>query len=558
MWTQHYRPIADSLWASAVVASLPLVVIGVSLAVCRLASWKASVLGAATALVVALAAYGMPVPLALSAALYGAAFGLFPLGFIVYSAILLFDIVVASGRFDVIRASLRDVSGDERIQGLVIAFAFGAFLEGAAGAGTPVAVSASLLVGIGFSPLRASAVSLLANTAPVAFGALGLPVVTLGAVTGLPVGTLSAAVGRICPLVGVIIPAYLVAVQAGARAVPGVWPAVVTCGISFAVTQFVVSNTIGPHLADIISALVSMASLVVLLKVWRPAASAQSAAEPTGAVAGFQAVAVSGLEPSTEGEATSRPDVLRAWTPYLLLVALVIFWGAAPTQRLLDRATVLIHVPALHLAVLRTPPVVAADSPYPAVFVFNWLSAAGTACFIAALMTAALTRMRPRAFLSIAGRTARRLALPELTIALVVAIAFVMNYAGATATLGLATAATGRLFPFFGAYLGWLGVFLTGSDSSGNALFGPLQVVSAERLHLNPVLMAAVNTCGGVMGKMVSIQSIAVAAAATGMTAADEGAVFRLMFKHSVLLAGVVGVIASMYAYVVPGWIPTP
>jgi L-lactate transport len=538
MWTQPYLPIAGSLAGSALVASLPLVVMGSALAFWRIASWKASLIATAAALAVAIGAYGMPPALALWASAYGVVFGLFQLGVIVYAAILLFDIVVESGRFDAIRESLARVSPDSRIQVLVVAFAFGAFLEGAAGAGTPVAVSASLLVGIGFSPLRASATSLLANTAPVAFGALGLPIVTLAAVTGLPIGALSAAVGRICPLVGLVIPAYLIAAQDGTRAMIGVWPAVLVCGATFALTQFAVSNTLGPHLADILSALVTMGAVVGLLRVWRPPTRARRLID-------LQA-----------GNVGSDNGVVRAWTPYLLLVAVVILWGAGPSQRLLNRATMTIPVPHLHLAVMRTAPIVPRDSPYPAVFVFNWLSAAGTACMVAALAAAALTGIHGRRFLTVAGRTARRLALPELTIALVVSIAFIMNYAGATATLGLAAASTGRLFPFFGAYLGWLGVFLTGSDTSSNALFGPLQVVSAQSLHLNPILMAAVNTCGGVMGKMVSIQSIAVAAAATGMSEADEGAVFRLTLKHSVLLTAVVGVIASAYAYLAPGWIP--
>jgi lactate permease len=532
MWVQNYRPIADSLAASAAGAALPLIVIGVALAVWRMASWKASVLALTTGLAVAIIVYGMPTRLAIAAAGYGAAFGLFPLGFIVYAAILLFDIVVASGRFETIRESLVGVSPDQRIQALLIAFAFGAFLEGAAGAGTPVAVSASLLVGIGFTPLRASAISLLANTAPVAFGALGLPVVTLAAVTGLPLGALSAAVGRICPLVGMLIPFYLIGVVAGGRAARETWPASLACGVTFAVTQFFVSNFIGPYLADIISAIVSMIALVVLARTSR------------------------GQTKIANATSTGSRAVIEAWLPYLLLVGIVILWGAGPTQRLLDQSTRRIPVPSLHLLVQRMPPVVSTPSPYPAIFVFNWLGAAGTACLIAAVLAALITRTSGRDFVRIAGKTARSLAFAELTIALVVGLAFVMNYAGATATLGLATAQSGRLFPFFSAYLGWLGVFLTGSDTSGNALFGPLQVISASRLHLNPVLMAAVNTCGGVMGKMVSIQSIAVAAAATGMKGSDEGTVFRLTLRHSMVLAAIIGLIALVYAYALPGLMP--
>lgn len=552
MWTQPYQPIGGSLFASAIVAALPLVAIGLALAVWRMPSWKASMLALATALVVALTAYGMPLRLAVSSAMYGAAFGLFPLGFLVYAAILLFDIVVASGRFEVIRRSLTRISPDERIQVLVIAFAFGAFLEGAAGSGTPVAVSASLLVGIGFSPLRASAVSLLANTAPVAFGALGLPIVTLATVTGLPLDTLSVAAGRIAPLLGAIVPAYLISMLSGARSALAVWPAVAVCGLAFGLTQFIVSNAIGPYLADIISALVTMCALAALLQVWRPGGKRGERRERGDGIQQRRDVRAA----EEEGELPAR-DILHAWMPYLLLVAIVIIWGAGPSQRILDQTTLRIPVPGLHLAVIRTVPVVPRDAPYPAIFVFNWISAAGTACLLAALITAAMSGIGGRKLLTIAAGTARRLALSELTIALVVGLAFVLNYAGATATLGLATAATGRLFPFFSAYLGWLGVFLTGSDTSSNALFGPLQTVSALKLRLNPVLTAAVNACGGVMGKMVSVQSIAVAAAATGMAPEDEGAVFRLTLKHSLLLAGLVGLLAMMYAYALPGWIPT-
>lgn len=555
MWIQNYRPVADSLWLSAIAAALPLAAIGVALALWRLASWKASALALTTGIAVAVAVYRMPPTLALASAVYGAAFGLFALGFIVYAAILLFDIVMESGRFDAIRGSLTAINPDPCVQALVIAFAFGAFLEGAAGAGTPVAVSASLLVGIGFSPLRAGAVSLLANTAPVAFGALGLPIVTLAAVTGLPVQPLSAAVGRLCPFVGLIVPAYMVVVMSGWSAALATWPAVLVCGGTFAVTQFLVSNMIGPYLADIISAIATMVALSALLRVWQPKSGGRVVGQTTVPAVEAEALIRAGLR-----EHVAPPDPresVRGWTPYLLLVVIVVLWGAGPIQRLLDRATVQIRVPFLHAAIERTPPVVPVRSAYPAVYVFNWLGAAGTACLVAALLSGVFIGLTASDLVRIARRTARRLALPELTIALVVALAFVMNYAGATATLGLATAATGKLFPFFSAYLGWLGVFLTGSATSSNALFGPLQVVSANNLHLNPLLTAAVNTCGGVTGKMVSIQSIAIAAAATGMTSADEGRLFRMTVKHSVLLAGIVGLLAAGYAYVTPGLMPS-
>lgn len=561
MWTQNYHPLFDSLGASAVAAALPLVVLGYALGVQRMPSWKASMLALGAGLVLALGAYGMPTKLALASALYGAAFGLFPLGFLVFSAILLFDIVVASGQFDAIRRSLGSINPDHRIQALLIAFAFGAFLEGAAGAGTPVAISASLLAGLGFPPFVAGGISLLANTAPVAFGALGLPIITLAAVTGLPVLKLSAAVGRICPIAALIIPTYLVMVLAGGRRALQVWPALLTCGVAFAGVQFLVANLIGPYLVDILSAIAAIVAIVALLRVWGPGdcflvTEHESA---SGALAGSPGRTHPVIaESETENARAHQLGFLRVWQPYLLLVATVLVWGFGPVQRLLDSATVHLEVPLLHNSVARVPPVVPVLSPYPAVFLFNWLGAAGTACLVAALMAASTSGIGFRRFCQLGANTARRLALPELTFALMLALAFLMNYAGATATLGLALARTGALFPFFGSYLGLLGVFLTGSDTSSNALFGQLQVVSAKQLHLNPLLMTAVNTCGGVMGKMISVQSIAVAAAATGMAGEDEGRLFRFTLKHSLLLGALVGILALAYAYLVPGWMVTP
>jgi L-lactate transport len=551
VWTQNYRPIADSLFLSAAIASIPLLVIGLALGVWRLQSWKASILALVTGAVVALFVYRMPLGLAMASAVYGAAFGLFPLGFLVYSAILLFDVTVVSGRFENIRRSVAAINPDSRIQALIIAFAFGAFLEGASGAGTPVAVSASLLAGMGFSSLAASGMSLLANTAPVAFGALGLPIVTLAAVTGLPLQSLSAGVGRLCPLVAVTVPTYLVVVLAGWRGAAGVWPALAVCGVVFAVAQFMVSNIMGPYLTDVLAAIVTMAALIGWLRIWKPGSEFKVTSTSEPVIDGIVSVTHQAVEPPP----TAR-EALHGWLPYLMLVVTVILWGAGPIQKALDRVTLHIEVPLLHNAVERTVPIVRANTVYPAVFVFNWLGAAGTACMVAAVLSAAASGIGAIALLRVARVTAGKLALSELTIACVLALAYVMNYSGATATLGLAAAATGALLPFFGAFLGWLGTFLTGSDTSTNALFGPLQVVSARAAGINPILMCAVNTCGGVTGKMISVQNIAVAAAATGMAARDEGKLFRFTLKHSVLLAGIVGLLAMVYAYLLPGWIP--
>ena len=539
-WTQNYEPL-HGLWLSALAAAAPVFVLAYALGVARTAAWKASVYALIAAAAVSLAIYRMPAALLVAAAGYGAVFGLFAIGWIVFAAILLFDVVVATGRFATIRNSLAAVSPDARIQVLLVAFAFGAFLEGASGAGTPVAVTASLLVGLGFAPLLAGGLCLLANTAPVAFGALGLPIVTLAAVTELPVMSLSAAAGRISPVLGLVIPAYLVAVFAGVRGAVEVGPAVVVCGVTFAVAQFFASNFIGPQLADILSALVAMAAIVVLLKMWQPARISYLP---------------NGVGTAHEVEPTNRAAVMTAWMPYMVLVVLVLLWGAPGIQSYLDRPTVRVPVPALHNVVMRVVPAVPVDSRYPALFVFNWLGANGTACFLAAMLAALFGGLGWRRFATLTVATARRLALPELTIAMLMAVAYVMNYAGLTATLGLALAGSGAAFPFFSSYLGWLGVFLTGSDTSSNALFGNLQVVSARAIGINPVLTAAVNTTGGVMGKMISIASIAVAAAATGLPPENESRLFRFTVWHSVLLAGLIGLLALFYAYVAPGLIP--
>lgn len=554
MWTQGYKPILDNLAFSALAAAIPIVVLGYALAVHRAAAWKASLLALVAALVVACGVYDMPPAQAVAATGYGAMFGLFALGWMVFAAILLFDVVVASGRFDDIRRSLASVSPDPRIQALLVAFAFGAFIEGASGAGTPVAVCATLLAGLGFPPLLAGGISLLANTAPVAYGALGLPIVTLSSVTEFPVLTLSAAVGRISPIVGVIVPAYLILVLGGRRALWPVWPAALVCGVAFAATQFLVSNFIGPQLADILSALVTIGAILALLTVWRPSQEYRlpdaqlptaSPTVPIGAVAVVDAP-------------LAHSAVLKAWMPYLLLVVLVLIWGAGSVQGYLDAPTLRLQIPALHNAILRVPPAVPQASPYAAVFTFNWLGANGTACFLAAILAAWLAGLGMRRFLALLAGTFRKLLFAELTFALMLALAYVMNYGGMSATLGLTAATTGVLFPFFSAYLGWLGVFLTGSDTSSNALFGNLQVVSARALDLNPILAAAANTAGGVMGKMISVASIAVAAAATGLKASDEGRLFRFTLWHSVLLTAVIGLICLGYAYLVPEWMPQP
>ena len=554
-WTQVYAPVAGSIGLSVIAAGLPLLVVALLLGIWRAPAWRAASLSLLTALIVAVLVYRMPVSLALSATLYGAAFGLFPIGWLVYSAILLFDVTVEAGCFSAIQRSLRSVSGDQRLLVLLIAFSFGAFIEGTSGFGTPVAVSASLLVGLGLPAFTAAALCLVANTAPVAFGALATPIVTLAGVTGLPLMSLSAAVGRLSPLIALVIPMYLVVLMAGWSGAMAVWPAAVLCGVSFALAQFFVSNFIGPYLTDIIAALASGLTLIILMRFWKPA-NEITIGSVSAVGAGQRQGAPAGVPTTNPAAAGSSMSFIRAWTPYMLLVVLVILWGTGFTARLLDMVTLRVNVPLLHNSIVRIPPVTAAPSPYPAVYVFNWLSSAGTATFFSACLAALLLGVPIARFASLMAGTMRRLIVPELTFAAVLALAYVMNYSGATATLGLSLAGTGVLFPFFSAFLGWLGVFLTGSDTSSNALFGNLQIISARALSLNPVLVAAVNSTAGVLGKMVSLQSIAVATAATGMPREDEAKLFLFTLKHSVGLTVAMGIIAMLFAYVFVNAIP--
>jgi L-lactate transport len=544
MWEQNYRPVAGSLGLSALVAAIPLFVLFYMLGVKRKPSWIAGLSALAAAWVVVLAVIHMPVQQALASTIYGAAFGIFPIFWIVFSAILLYRVTVDTGKFEIIKDSVGALSDDRRLQALLIAFSFGAFVEGAAGFGTPVAVAAAMLAGLGFSPFYAAGICLLANTAPVAFGSIGIPVITLAGITSLPVNHLSAMVGRICAMISVIIPTYLVVTMAGWGGAAEVWPAVVACGATFAAVQFGISNFVGPELTDILASLTSIGAMVLVMKLWRPA----------------QIFRLEGDAPVNKAPRKhSAGEVFYAWAPYILLVIFVLLWGYPPIKAVLEKGiTKLIPMPGLHNMVMRMPPVTKAPSPYPAVYTFNWLSAAGTSCFFAAIVSALILGMGPRKFASVTVSVSKQLALPMLTIASVLGLAFLMNYAGMTSTLGLAFAATGSAFPFFSSLLGWMGVFLTGSDTSANALFGNLQVVTANTLGINPILTAGVNSAGGVMGKMISLQSIAVAVAATGMPPSDEGKLFRFTLRHSVILVTVVGLIALAYAYLAPGLIPSP
>jgi lactate permease len=564
MWQQNYQPVGGSLGLSAAVAAIPILVLFFMLGVRRKPAWMAALTALAVAFVLALVAYHMPIGLAVLSTANGAAYGIFPIAWIVFASIMLYRLAVDTGKFEVIKDSVGGLTNDRRLQALFIAFSFGAFIEGAAGFGAPVAVSGAMLAGLGFSPFYAAGICLLANTAPVAFGSIGIPVVTLAGVIGGPNAStwlmpLSAMIGRLCAMISVVIPAYMLLVMVGLSKTIEVLPAVVICGLSFAGVQFYVSNFVGPELTDILSSLTCIGAMVLVLKFWKPK----------------KIFRLEGDKPATAATHNhTGAEVFIAWMPYLLLVVFVLAWGQPAIAIRLNRfsngllpawlprapAPTLngLMIPGLHNQILRVPPVTNAPAPYPAVFAFNWLSASGTSCFLATIVAAILLRVGPGRFGRIYKATFRQLSKPMLTIATMLALAYLMNYSGMTSTLGLALAATGSIFPFFSAILGWLGVFLTGSDTSANALFGNLQVITANQIGINPVLTASVNSAAGVMGKMISLASITVACAATGLPAEDEGRLFRFTIKHSIFLACVVGVVAMFYAYLFPGLVPLP
>jgi lactate permease len=555
MWQQNYAPVGGSLALSAIVALVPLLVLFLMLGALRKPTWLSALAALASAFVVSLAFYGMPLKLALVSTLYGAAYGVFPIAWIVFASMMLYRLAVETGKFEIIKDSVGSLTDDRRLQALFIAFSFGAFIEGAAGFGAPVAVSGAMLAGLGFNPFFAAGICLLANTSPVAFGSIGIPVTTLANVTGLPVLALSAMVGRLCSMMSVLIPGYLLIVMAGRKRAMEVLPAIVACGVSFAGTQLLVSNLLGPELTDIMSSLTCIVVMVGVMKFWRPKTIMRLDGEQEATIVAHR---------------HAPAEVFMAWLPYLLLVVAVLIVGHPSIKSGIDHwtdglvasspaknaALNGLNVPGLHNAITRVPPVVAKPAPYAAVFTFNWLSASGTACFLALVAAALFLRVGPVRLAGVYVRTFRQMAKAIVTIAAMLGLAYVMYYSGMTSTLGLVLAGTGTLFPFFSAVVGWLGVFLTGSDTSANALFGNLQVVTANALHLNPVLTASVNSAAGVMGKMISVQSIAVAVAATGMSHEDEGRLFRFTIKHSVLMMTVMGVLAMVFAYLLPGLVP--
>ncbi len=559
VWHQIYTPVAASVGLSALVAALPVVVLLGLLALGHTRAHWAALSGLTAALLVAVLVFGMPARLAGIAALDGAAYGLLPIGWIVLGAIFVYDVTVASGKFEVVQHTVAGLSADRRIQALLIAYCFGAFIESAAGFGTPVAICGAMLIALGFRPLEAAGLALIGNTAPVAFGALGTPIVALASVTGLPVETLSAAVGRQLAVFGVLIPFWLIWAMAGRKKMMEVWPACLTVGVSFAATQLLVSNLHGPWVVGIAAASVSMLSLVVLLRFWQPKTTWSYGHEAPGREA-----ATAAATPHHTPRAA-----LHAWMPWILLSVLVFVWGLPPVKDFLNGgakghpnflhgvALFEYHVPMLDKAVVRSAPVVAKAAPEPAVFVVNPLSATGTSLFLAGVLGGLLLGFSPTALLRIWWRTLWRLRISLLTIVAMLALGFTTRYAGLDATMGLAFAGTGVLFPFFSPLLGWLGVALTGSDTSSNVMFGGLQQVTARQLGISPVLAAASNSVGGVMGKMIDAQSIVVAGVATGQQG-GEGTILRYVFWHSLALACLVGVTVFLQATLFAWTIPVP
>ncbi|WP_422506334.1 L-lactate permease [Stenotrophomonas sp. GZD-301] len=549
-WQQLYDP-AGNLWVSSLIALLPIAFFFVALAVLRMKGWLAGTLTVAIALAVALLFYRMPLQQAVAAGAYGFIYGLWPIAWIILGAVFLYKVSVKTGQFDIIRASILSVTEDQRLQMLMVGFAFGAFLEGAAGFGAPVAITAALLVGLGFKPLYAAGLCLIVNTAPVAFGAMGIPIIVAGQVTGLDAFEIGQMAGRQLPFLTIIVLFWIMAIMDGWRGVKETWPAVLVAGGSFAIAQYLTSNFIGPELPDITASLASLVCLTLFLRRWKPVRIFRFDTE-TSAQAAAQAL---------EAPHYRRGQIVKAWSPFLILTAMVTVWSIKPFKALFAAGGVLEHwvitlpVPSLDQLVQKMPPIVSAPTAYDAVYKFDAVSATGTAIMLGAVLAIVLLKMRPAAALRTFAETANELKVPIYSIGMVLAFAFIANYSGLSATLALALAHTGKAFTFFSPFLGWLGVFLTGSDTSSNALFSALQATTAQQIGVSEVLLVAANTTGGVTGKMISPQSIAIACAAVGL-AGKESDLFRFTVKHSLIFTVMVGIITTLQAYWLTWMIP--
>lgn len=550
VWQQTYNP-ADNIWVSALVAFLPILLFFVTLTALRMRGWLAATLTVLVAIAVALFFYRMPFAQLAATTVYGFFYGLWPIGWIIVTVVFLYKISVRTGQFAVLRDSILSLTADQRLQILLVGFSFGAFLEGAAGFGTPVAVTAALLAGLGFKPMYAAGLCLIANTAPVAFGAVGIPIIVAGQVSGIPPLHVGAMVGRQLPFLTIIVVFVIMAIMDGWRGVRETWPAVLVAGGSFAICQYLSSNFLGPELPDIISALVSLVALAAFLKVWRPASIFRFSETGDGAVH----LAPDSPEARPTGQHFSAGQVLWAWSPYVVLTLVIALWSIPPFKKAVAGWAFDVAVPHLDNLVQKMPPIVAQATAYAAHFKWDWFSATGTAILVAAVITIIATRTRISVALDVAGETFRELGVALYIIGAVLAFAFIANYSGLSVTIALALAQSGHAFTFISPFLGWLGVFLTGSDTSSNALFAALQAATAHQIGVSELLLVATNSSGGVVGKMISPQSIAIACAAVGLVG-HESELVRFTLKYSLLFAAIIGVIATLQAYVVPWMIP--
>jgi len=581
-WTQVYDPFGH-WWLSTVVAALPIIVLFTLLAGLKVKPHWCAIAGATTAVLVAIFVFKMPLLLATMSFVYGVAFGILKIAWIVLAAVYLYDISVDTGQFEIMKESIAGITPDRRLQVLLVAFCFGAFIEGAAGFGAPVAIAGAFMIGLGFRPFYAAALNLIANTAPVAWGAIGTPVHTLAAVAGLPESDINAMVGRILPFTAVIVPFWLVRVMVNWEETFEVLPAILVVGFSFALTQFFWSNYVDSNLVDIMGGVVSIVATVVFLRFWKPKRIWRFDYDHKEAVAlppppGQIADDMGGEWPAekVDGYVTAHKysgrQVLKAWMPFAILSIFVLVWGLPKVKLAMNKATTPAfrivqadgkvrpgppgwNVPYLHNAVYRAAPVVNKPVPEAARYDFNWLSATGTGCFLAALVSGLMLGLSPVRLMKIFWRTLVRMRLAMIAISFMLGLGYITRYSGLDAVLGLAFTRTGWFYPFFGTFLGWLGVALTGSDTSSNALFGSLQRITSQQLGIDPILMTAANSAGGVMGKMVDAQSITIATAATEQVG-NEGVIFRFVFWHSIALGAIVGVIVMIYAYVVPYLVP--
>jgi lactate permease len=580
-WTQIYDPVGH-WWLSTLLAALPIIVLFSLLAGFKVKPHWCAIAGALTAMTVGIVFFKMPLALAAISFAYGVAFGLLKIAWIVLAAVYLYDISVETGQFEIMKESVAGITPDRRLQVLLVAFCFGAFIEGAAGFGAPVAIAGAFMIGLGFKPFHAAALNLIANTAPVAWGAIGTPVHALAAVTALPESDLSAMIGRILPFTAVIVPFWLVRTMVGWKETFEVLPPILVVGISFSLTQFIWSNYVDSNLVDIMGGVVSIIAVVTFLRFWKPKRiwrfdyddKAPALAPPTGKTSDQMGGEWSAeqFDGYVKARSYTAGQVLKAWMPFAVLSLFVLLWGLPSIKLAMNQATTPAFrvvlpdgkvrpgapgwdVPYLHNAVYRAAPVVTKPTPEAARYDFNWLSATGTACFLAAVGSGLLLGVSPVRLLKIFGKTLVRMRLAMVAISFMLGLGYVTRYSGLDAVLGLAFTRTGWFYPFFGTFLGWLGVALTGSDTSSNALFGSLQRITSQQLGIDPVLMCAANSAGGVMGKMVDAQSITIATAATEQVG-NEGIIFRFVAWHSVALGAIVGIIVLLYAYVFQSFVP--